>query len=82
MTEITSQEKFLLEWLSTDDGQYGECHGKTLDGLIERGLAVVQGVESGLNNGFIAKGTDIMYRAVSITDAGRLALLPSPQESE
>lgn len=72
--ELTSDELLLLEWLSTDDGQYGECYGKTLDGLLARGLAAVQGAESGLQNGFIAKGTDIMYRAVSITDAGRAAL--------
>lgn len=71
---LTSQDRLLLEWLQRDDGQYGECHGRTLDGLVERGLAVVQGAQSGVNNGFIAKGTDIMYRAVSITDAGRLAL--------
>jgi hypothetical protein len=74
MSQLSKDERFLLDWLKNDDGQYGECHGKTLDGLIERGLAAVQGVESGLNNGFIAKGTDIMYRAVSITDAGRAAL--------
>lgn len=78
---LSSSEKFLLEWLSKDDGQYGECHGQTLDGLIERGLAVVQGAESGLTNSFIAKGTDIMYRAVSITDAGRLALSRPQREA-
>jgi len=74
MTELTTSERVLLEWLSKDDGQYGECYGKSLDGLIQKGLAVVQGAESGMNNGFIAKGTNIMYRAVSITDAGRAAL--------
>jgi hypothetical protein len=71
---LTTAERGLLEWLRTDDGQYGECHGKTLDSLIERGLVVVQGAESGISNSFIAKGTNIMYRAVSITDAGRAAL--------
>lgn len=76
MVDLTKDERLLLEWLSKDDGQYGECHGKTLDGLIERGLAMVHGVESGLVNGFIAKGADIMYRAVSITDSGRQALTP------
>ena len=74
LAELTKEERFLLEWLRSDDGQYGECHGKTLDSLLAKGFAVVQGVESGLNNGFIAKGTDIMFRAVSITDAGRAAL--------
>jgi hypothetical protein len=63
----------LLDWLR-EDGQYGECHGKALDVLIAKGLAVVEGEESGLNNGFIAKGTDIMYRRVSLTEAGRALL--------
>jgi len=80
MTEISKDERFLLDWLKNDDGQYGECQGKTLDSLITKGLAVVQGQDSGLNNGFIAKGTDIMYSAVSITDAGRAALAVSSPE--
>jgi hypothetical protein len=71
---MTKEERYLLEWLSKEDGQYGECYGKTLDALIENGFAVVGGEDTGLNNGFIAKGRDIMYRAVSITDAGRAAL--------
>lgn len=60
--------------LPNDDGQYGECHGATLDSLIEKGLAVVQGEDSGLNNGIIAKGTTLTYLAVSITDNGLAAL--------
>ena len=71
MTDLTKDELFLLDWLKTDDGQYGECHGKALDGLVAKGLAVVGGGETGIRNGFIAKGTGMMYRAVSITDAGR-----------
>jgi hypothetical protein len=74
---LRTSEKMLLEWLEKNDGQYGECQGETLNDLIGRGFAVVQGAESGLENGFIAKGTDIMYRAVSITDAGRAALVAS-----
>jgi len=73
-SDLASNERVLLEWLRKDDGQYGECYGGTLDGLIAKGLVKVHGEESGLNNGFIAKGTSIMYRAVSITDAGRAAL--------
>lgn len=73
-TALNASEKGLLDWLSRGDGQYGECHGKTLDGLIERGLVKVGDQQTGLDNGFIAKGADIMYRAVSITDAGRSAL--------
>lgn len=71
---LTTSEKYMLEWLAPENGQYGECHGTTLDGLIAKGLAVVGGEETGLDNSFIAKGTGIMYRAVSITDAGRAAL--------
>ncbi|WP_291869728.1 hypothetical protein [Bradyrhizobium sp.] len=71
---LASNEIALLVWLSKEDGQYGECYGGTLDGLIAKGLAKVQSEESGLNNSFISKGTSIMYRAVSITDAGRAAL--------
>jgi hypothetical protein len=74
MASLTSEERYILQWLTEEDGQYGECYGKTLDGLIERGFAVVGGEDTGLNNSFIAKGRDIMYRAVSITDAGRAAL--------
>jgi hypothetical protein len=71
---MTQEERFVLEWLSKDDGQYGECKGNSLDSLIARGFAVVHDAASGLNNGFIAKGADQMYRVVSITDAGRAAL--------
>lgn len=71
---LASNEIALLEWLRKDDGQYGECYGATLDGLIAKGFVKVQGEESGPTNSFIAKGTSIMYRAVSITDAGRTAL--------
>lgn len=83
MSDLTKDERFLLEWLSKDDGQYGECHGKSLDSLLSNGFAIVQGAESGLVNGFIAKGTDMMHRAVSITDAGRAALaLKTEQRGE
>jgi hypothetical protein len=71
MTTLTDSEEFLLKWLAQEDSsQYGECHGSALDGLIEKGLAVVGDESTGLNNTFIAKGTDIMYRAVTLTDAG------------
>lgn len=73
---LRTSEKMLLEWIQKNDGQYGECQGETLDELMRLGLVMVQGVQSGLENDFIAKGSDIMYRAVSITDAGRAALAP------
>jgi hypothetical protein len=73
-TIMTDRETSVLLWLSTEDGQYGECRGPTLDGLIAKGYAVIGGPETGINNNFIAKGYGIMYRTVSITDAGRAAL--------
>ena len=70
--ELTPSERFLLDWLSKEDfSQYGECHGRTLDRLIERGLAQLHGEETETQNTFIAKGHGIMFRAVSLTDAGR-----------
>jgi len=60
----------LLEWLSKEDfSQYGECHGKALDALIAKGLAQHH-PGTGRNNSFIAKGDDIMFDKVSLTDAG------------
>lgn len=71
---MTSEEKYILEWLGREDGQYGECYGKSLDNLIEMGFAAIGGEDTGINNGFIAKGYDIMYRTVSITETGLSAL--------
>jgi hypothetical protein len=71
MTSLTVSEKDLLLWLSREDfSQYGECHGSALDSLIEKGLAQLHGEETETNNTFIAKGHGIMFRAVSLTDAG------------
>jgi hypothetical protein len=69
--QLTKDERFLLEWLSKEDfSQYGECHGKSLDGLIAKGLAQLHGAETERNNTFIAKGDGIMFRAVSLTEKG------------
>lgn len=71
MTE--TYDRGLLEWLGKEDfSQYGECHGTALDKLIELGLAQLHG--AGEHQYFIAKGTSMMHRAVSLTDAGRDAL--------
>jgi hypothetical protein len=67
---LGKQERDLLNWLGEEGGQYGECHGETLDSLIAKGLAQVGGEDTGINNTFIAKGRDIMYRAVTLTAAG------------
>lgn len=66
---LTESERGLLRWLSREDySQYGECHGNTLDALIAAGLAQVHG--PGEHQSFIARGTSMMYRAVSLTEAG------------
>jgi hypothetical protein len=74
LSELSEDEKNLLEWLSQEDtSQYGECYGKSLDTLIAKGYAFVHGEESGMLNNFIAKkaGPDnLMFRAVSLTPAG------------
>jgi hypothetical protein len=71
---VTPGERFLLVWLGEKEfSQYGECNGSALDALVERGFAQVHGEGTETNNSFIAKGRGIMFRAVSLTDAGRAA---------
>lgn len=70
---LTAEQRDLLQWLGKEDfSQYGECHGKSLDFLIEKGLAQVH--SAGEHQTFIANdsaGTKgMMYRAVSLTEAG------------
>ena len=74
-------EHDLLRWLAQEDlSQYGECYGKTLDALIEKGFAqILDGREH--QSGFIAKGDGLMYRAVTVTDAGREALSAGDRQS-
>jgi hypothetical protein len=55
---LTSQEKFLLEWLSKEDeSAYGECSGQALTVLINCGLAKTAAMPND-------------YSSVSLTDAG------------
>lgn len=77
MDDLSVSERDLLKWLGQEDfSQYGECHGTTLDSLIAKGFAQVH--EPGQHQNFIAndfggsKGD--MYRAVSLTEAGRSKL--------
>ena len=71
MTELSADERFLLQWLSeADTSQYGECFGKALDRLVELDLAQIHGEETETENSFIAKGRGIMFRAVSLTERG------------
>lgn len=57
--ELTSQEKFLLEWLSKEDfSHYGECEGVALNVLVKMGLAKVTHRER------------TGWALVSLTDAG------------
>ena len=69
--QLNNDELDLLVWLGGSEfSQYGECHGITLDSLVAKGLAQIhEGTEH--QDGFIAKGPGKMYRAVSLTDAGR-----------
>lgn len=61
--QLTSMERFLLEWLSKDDSSnlYGECEGQALDVLVNLGLAKI---------GPTPAGRHPHYRRVSLTDAG------------
>lgn len=62
----TSQERFLLEWLSKEESSaYGECHGDALNELLRRGFAIVSPA---------MVGRDPHYRRVSITDSGLASL--------
>jgi hypothetical protein len=75
MTDLTHDERELLTWLGNEDfSQYGECHGKSLDALVEKGLAQIHGPGEH-QDCFIAKDPHgekgMMYRAVSLTDMGR-----------
>lgn len=73
--DLSNDEYIVLEFLyDCDPAQYGECYGKVLDGLILKGLAVIGTEDTGHHNGFIAKGSGLMYRAVYLTDEGRNAL--------
>jgi hypothetical protein len=74
---MTQEERALLAWLGQEEfSQYGECHGKHLDTLIAQGFVQVHDGRHG-QSGFIAQGDSPMYRAVSLTDAGRSALTQS-----
>ncbi len=69
--DLTDAQRDLLIWLGkTEYSQYGECHGKDLDHLIETGLVQVHG-DGGALGAFVAKGSGDMYNSVSLTEAGR-----------
>lgn len=64
MTSVGHDELSLLSWLAIQDAQYGECKGKTLDAMMERGF--VEWVQGG------RKGDD--YSWVGLSDLGWNAL--------
>jgi hypothetical protein len=71
---VPSEHLFLLRWLGENDfSQYGECYGKSLDALVALGLAQIHDGDEHQSS-FIAKGRGDMYRAVSLTAAGRAAI--------
>jgi hypothetical protein len=60
---LTSQEKFLLEWLSKEDfSALGECEGQALTVLINCGLVEVTDKHLG------------GWAKVALTEAGRAAI--------
>ncbi len=71
---MNKYEHYLLEWLGESDySQYRECRGRHLDALIKRGFVQIH--DPGEHqSGFITQGTDMDYRAVSLTESGREAL--------
>ncbi len=74
--DLSEGARDLLKWLSEEDfSQYGECYGKNLDELVEHGFAQIH-APGEHQSGFIAQDNQgkrgDMYRAVSLTDAGRL----------
>lgn len=61
--ELSGEEQFLLKWLSKEDSSaYGECHGYSLNTLINTGL--VKASETPPSD----------FARVSLTDAGWSAL--------
>jgi hypothetical protein len=61
MTELTSDEHFLLDWLAKEDhSAYGECRGRALDRLLDAGLARTVHVDD----------HDINYNRVALTAMG------------
>ena len=62
---LTADEKMLIGWLGRERfSRYCDCQGVALDGLIAKGLAKVE-VSMKID------GWQPMYRAVSLTAAGR-----------
>ena len=61
---VTKEEMSLLKWLSTEDGQHGECCGKTLDAVMAAGLVEWKRRDPRGDN----------YGWVGLTEAGRQAL--------
>lgn len=67
MADLTPTERFMLDWLSKADwAQLGECKGRTLDRLLELGLAEI-------NDAAIPQGRED-WRGVRLTEAGWAAL--------
>lgn len=79
---MTEEQRKLLEWLAEEKySQFGECHGRNLDYLVSNGYAVVHD-EGEHQDGFAAQGAGMMYRAVSVTEAGRRYLKQWDDDSQ
>lgn len=74
IANLPHPQRVLLRWLGQAEfSQYGECYGADLDALVAAGLARIHDADENQET-FIAKGRGEMYRAVSLTEAGRAAL--------
>ncbi len=63
---LTKDERLVLEWLAKEDSSaYGECHGAALDGLVEKGFAI-------LHRDRLGRGKE--YDRVTVTESGRATL--------
>lgn len=62
LTDLTREQRFLLEWLAKEDSSaLGECEGSALNTLIERGYATI---------GPMPDGHPRQYARVKVTETG------------
>lgn len=72
MSELTKDERALLDWLSKEDvSQYGECYGTTFDSLERKGLVELHGSRDHPRAHFLGVG---------LTAAGRAAVSLAHQQ--
>jgi len=76
MIDLDKDETALLSWLGEETySQYGECQGPVLDSLVAKGLVKIHGQSEHQENFIPVNGAGELYRAVSLTDAGKQVLI-------